>query len=100
MSCSVAKQALPITRFNHPAGDRGADPRRLEFLVALAAVRRVQVGRERIAAEVVRERLAAAAQGGELRPPLGDDLVFVGGGRRGGGDGFGCAHGEVPGSRG
>ena len=88
MSCSVAKHALPITRFSimRPAtATRIA--LRLERLVAFGVVRRVQVGGERVAAEVVRVRLPGGAQLRELRAALGDDLVLVGraawSGRRG-----------------
>ena len=66
---------------HHPAGDRDGDAERFELLVGLAVVARVQVGRERVAAEVVRERLSLRAQRGELRAALGDDLVLVGGRR-------------------
>jgi hypothetical protein len=44
-SCSVAKQALPITAFEHHApGHRHFDALRFEFLVGQLAVAVVQVG--------------------------------------------------------
>ena len=79
ISCSVAKHALPITRFNimRPA---------TATLIAWAssssldcAVLRVQVGGERIAAKVVGIGVSPRAQRRQLAAPLGDDLVFVAG---------------------
>ena len=47
---------------HHPAGDGHADSRRLERLVRRRAVLRVQVRRERVAAEVVGERVVPSAR--------------------------------------
>jgi len=46
-------------------------------------VLRVEIGGERIAAEIVRIGTALFAPGFQLRAALGDDLVFVGGGAAG-----------------
>ena len=80
MSWIVAKLALPISRFSmmRPA-TVAVDAKRLELLVRLRAVARVQIGGERIAAKVVRKRVAPLAQRRELAATLGDDLVFVDG---------------------
>jgi hypothetical protein len=79
MSCSVANEALPMTRFNsmRPAITQGAGLRRLELFLGLGAVGRVQVGGEVRAPEVVGESRARLAQLRQLRAALGDDLVLV-----------------------
>ena len=66
---------------HHPAGDPHLDIQRLE---RRRVARRIGVGevlRERIALEVVRERLAPLAQCGELRATLGDQVVLGRSGR-------------------
>ena len=62
---------------HHAARDAHAHRVRGEPLVALCRVGRVQVGRERIAPEIVRERDARLAQARELRAALGDQRVLV-----------------------
>ena len=61
----------------HAARDAHRDALGLELLVGLAAVARVEVARERVAAEIVGIRLAGGAQCRELVTALGDDLVLV-----------------------
>ena len=62
---------------HHPPGDRDGLVQRFEVLVGLVVELVVQMRGERIAPEVVRIRLAARAQRGELCAALGDDLVLV-----------------------
>ena len=79
MSCSVAKHALPITRFSimRPATATAIVPR-LQRRVVLRVMRGVQFARERVAPEIVRIGAACRAQRGKLGSALGNDLVLVG----------------------
>ena len=76
-SCSVKKLALPITRRNitRPATD---DFDRLRLQVFLRACRRtrLQIGRVRGTAKIVRKRFSGRAQRREFFAPVPDDLVF------------------------
>ena len=69
---------------HHATGDRDLHRVRLEPLGGVPAVREVQVFRDRVAPEVVRERDALLAHAFELRAPLRDEVVLVAGRRSGG----------------
>jgi hypothetical protein len=54
---------------------------RIEPLGALLAEAHLQLRRERVAPEIIGKGAAEAAYAGKLAAPLGDQLVFLGGGR-------------------
>ena len=83
MSCSVAKLALPITRFSimRPASCTSTASASSASL-ALVAVGGGQLAGVVAAVEVVGEGDALLADRGQLGAALGNDLVFVEGGVR------------------
>ncbi len=62
---------------HHPPGDVHPHRLGLQRFVAVAVEGRVQVAGQRVAPEVVRERIALFAQARQLGAALGDQLVFV-----------------------
>ena len=62
---------------HEPPGDLDPQAQGLQFLGLPVAILRQQLPRHHVAAKIIGKGNAILAQGAQLLPPLGDELVFV-----------------------